>query len=164
MRADVHAREGDQAGEREQGEPRQRRQPREDRGAREARRGVAGGQGRVARDGQEWRRLRIDDMWAIAVDHATKDVRGSVGDDRRGQHPGEDRRLSPRERGQRAEQHPDPADPTDLGERDERLVEQFGAVLDDPALEPGVELGQVGRSCFVDSISCCGLKGLPMKP
>ena len=44
------------------------------------------------------------------------------------------------------------------------------AVLDDPSLEVGVDADEEGRQarvasiCFADSISCCGSKGLPMKP
>jgi hypothetical protein len=77
-------------------------------------------------------------------------VREQIGRD----HPGEDRRPPPRERSEGGEQHPDQANAADLRQRYERLVERFWAVLDHPALEPGVELDQVGRSCFVDSISC----------
>ena len=125
---------------------------------------MPGRQRGVAGHGQERRGVGIDDVRPVAADHSSQELRGEIGDHHGGEHPAENRRAMPQERGEGAEEHPEQADPADVGEGDERIVELLGPVLDDPALEPGVELDQVGSSCFVDSISCCGLNGLPMKP
>jgi hypothetical protein len=76
----------------------------------------------------------------------------------------EDRRPAPVERRDRGDDEEDRALDADSRERDEDLVQPVDPVVDDPALEPGIEVSQAGTSCFVDSISCCGLNGLPMKP
>ena len=75
-----------------------------------------------------------------------------------------DRGAAPEQRGEGGDDEPDETCVTEMRERDEEVVQRVRPVVDDPALESFVYRDQAGTSCFVDSISCCGLNGLPMKP
>jgi hypothetical protein len=123
---------------------------------------VARWEGWIAGHGQQRLGLGVDAVRAVPADEPSQHVGRPVGEQVGRDHPGENRGPPPRERGQGSEQDPDQADTPELRQRDERLVEGVRAVLDYPALQPGVERDQVGKSCFVDSISCCGLNGFPM--
>jgi hypothetical protein len=102
------------------------------------------------------------DRRTIAVDESAQEMRPDLGGGVGGEHVAEDGRPAPEHGGEQREQEPEKADAAQVRESDEERVEPVGPVVDDPALQPPVELDQVGRSCFVDSMSCCGLKGLPM--
>lgn len=162
MSPDVHARDGDERGKREERRRRERRHPGEHHGAGEARRRVARRQGRVTRYVDQRFRLRVVDRRTVAADQPAQNVRADLGGGVGGEHVPEDGRPAPEHGGEEPEQEPQKADAAQVRESNEDRVEPVGPVVDDPALQPPVEVDQVGRSCFVDSMSCCGLNGLPM--
>jgi hypothetical protein len=125
---------------------------------------VARRQGRIARHVHERLRLGVVDGRTITADEPAEEVRADLGGGVGREHVSEDRRSSPEHGAQQSEEQPEKTDTTEVRESDEDGIEPVGPVVDDPAFEPPVEVDQVGRSCFVDSMSCCGLKGLPMKP
>jgi hypothetical protein len=109
-------------------------------------------------------RLRVHERRAAATDPFAKAVGKQLTDEVGSEHEDEQPGLPPEdgEHGRRDEE--DCAVRPDPGEADEEPVDPADAVVDDPALEMLVGRDQVGSSCFVWSISCCGLKGLPTKP
>ena len=109
-------------------------------------------------------RLGEAQRWAIAADRVAEQGRGHTGEHVRHHHVDEDRGPPPVERRDDCDQDPDRALRADAREPDEDVVEDADPVMDDPALESSIGTDQAGTSCFVDSISCCGLNGFPMKP
>jgi hypothetical protein len=75
---------------------------------------VARRQGRVAWHGEERSRVGVDDVRAIPADAPAQEVRRGVGDQDGREHPGEDRRPPPHERGEGTEQRPDQAHAADV--------------------------------------------------
>ena len=114
--------------------------------------------------------LGVGDVRAWTVGEELHDGRGEVGesdaDERRHRGP----RVAAPDRDERGQDHPDGAERAGVGEPEEEGVERVDAVLDDPLLQVAVDRDQERRQarvasiCFADSISCCGSKGLPMKP
>jgi len=96
--------------------------------------------------------------------------RGEVGDRHADERRQRGERVAAPERDERGQDQPDRAERAGDGEADEERIERLGTVLDDPPLEVVVDRDEEGRQaraasiCFADSISCCGSKGLPMKP
>lgn len=78
----------------------------------------------------------------IAPDQAAQEMRADLGAGVRDEHVSEDRRPSPEHGGQQAEQQPQKADAPQLRECDEDGIEPVGPVVDDPALQPPVEVDQ----------------------
>jgi len=164
MDAGVDARERDQRREREERHLRQRSQP-----GKQGRTGEA--RGRVTRReavavGHVDQGARIMESVGrpLATDRLPQPVRGPARGQIARQDEQEDRRTSPQHRREHRYDEPDQPGAAEMRESDEQVVEPVRPMVDDPALEPCVEGRQAGTSCFVDSINCCGLNGLPMKP
>ena len=109
-------------------------------------------------------RRREAERWALATDGLAKQERSQARDQIGERDVEKNRGPPPVERGDDGDQEPDRALRPDTREADEDVVQDADAMMDDPALEPCIEISQAGTSCFVDSISCCGSKGLPMNP
>jgi hypothetical protein len=97
-------------------------------------------QGRVAGHVHERLRVRVGDRRAITSDEVAQSQRADLGGGVGGEHVAEDRGSSPEHRRKHPEQQPQKADAAQLREGDEDGVEPVGPVVDDPALEPPVEV------------------------
>jgi hypothetical protein len=123
---------------------------------------MAGRKGPAARAHQRvglWDRLRRSRPFHPGLDRQPENVR--CPDAARRQENGERDALTGEEGDRDREGDPDRPEVTDGGQADENGVEPSRSVLDDP--DEDVVIYRRLRSCFVDSISACGSKGLPMK-
>ncbi len=102
--------------------------------------------------------------WTIAPDSLAETERQPARDQVSRQDEQKNRGPAPEHRREQSQDEPDKSGVADVREGDEEVIEQRRPVMDDPALESRIKRNQAGTSCFVDSIRCCGLKGLPMKP
>src|SRR6187399_693791 len=95
---------------------------------------------------------------------APEPERGEIGYDDRGEHRDKHERPPPDKRADERDGYPHEPEGPDVAEPLEDRIQPAGPMVDDPSFELVVEVDQVGRSCLVDSISCRGSNGLPMKP
>ncbi len=164
MDADIDARPGDACRKREGGDRKPSVGRCEHRGARERDRRVPRRKG--ARVRQRNKRLRFGKAQRRPRPrgHILDEGRDEVCRERRAADAGEDARPPPRGCQRRGGDQPDGTEIAYRAERLEERVEQRDSMGDDPVREPLIERGQTGRSCFADSTSARGSKGLPMKP
>jgi hypothetical protein len=101
---------------------------------------MPGGEGRISGETDERRRVREGQRRALAADRVAEDVRHEVGEEIPEQHVEKDRRPPPVERRDRGDDEEDRALDADSRERDEDRVEPFRPMVDDPALEPCIEI------------------------
>jgi hypothetical protein len=137
--ADVHARERDERGNDEERLGSQRRQPGQDGGAGEARRRVTGGERRVAGCADERLGIRVRSGRPVALEEPAQDLGGRFRKEIGDEHEREDLRPPPEDRRGGTQDEPEEAHAPQLGERDERLVQAFAPMQDDPPLQPVVE-------------------------
>jgi hypothetical protein len=101
---------------------------------------VAGGEGRVAGQPDERKRVGIDERRPLTADGVAQDERQTIRDQIAEEDVEEDRRPPPVESGDGGDDEEDPALHAEVRERDEDRVEPLRPVVDDPALEPCIEV------------------------
>jgi hypothetical protein len=95
---------------------------------------------RLAHERMVDRARTVDDE----LDHIADRRRREVRNDYKREHD----RPAPEKHPEHSKRQPDEAVTPEVRERDEERVEGLGAVTYDPALEPLIEVNQIGRICF----------------
>lgn len=106
----------------------------------------------------------MDERRAGPTNRLADPVRNEIGREVGDRDPEDDPGASPEECQSDRDGEPDGSPGPEVREPFEDGIEPAGPVKNDPPLDTVVEADQVGMSCFVESISCRGSNGLPMKP
>jgi hypothetical protein len=147
--ADVHAREGNCAGEQEQRRPESRERERQDRRGGEARRSMSRRKRRVVRGLDERFRFRVAQRRSLPVEDRLEASRRQVGKGD-GDHGHDQDAPASIEHGQHErDSDPQQTESPGVGEPLEERVQPPGAVVDHPALEVPIRRDQAGTICFV---------------